>query len=394
MNPNNLPSLIVPPFPKSASTNQEVLYTLANGTGGFVIVNTNDLVGGLEKIGKEQDEYYILGYTPPESAEDSCHTIKVKVDRGGTVVRARTGYCNAKPRDFLAGNSTEKELETRAAAAAPGTVAASMQLPYFYTSSNTARVNVAMEIQSGSIKFEKTKGKFHAAVNVLGIAYKQDGSVAARFSDTVKLDFENKKEMEAFEEQPLHYENQFDIASGTYNFKTVFSSGEKGFGKLEMPLVVDPYDRKQFGVSGLALSKQVHRVADMNMGVEAALLDDRTPLVTKGLQVIPSGTSHFKKGDTIVLYAEMYEPLLLNPTPPPALTVAVQIRVLDRKTGEQKFDSGLGSLADVLKAGNPVIPVGLQLPQNTLVAGAYRLELNAQDSFGRSFKRSTDLDIE
>jgi hypothetical protein len=68
--------------------------------------------------------------------------------------------------------------------------------------------------------------------------------------------------------------------------------------------------------------------------------------------------------------------------------------VLDRKTGEQKFDSGLGSLADVLKAGNPVIPVGLQLPQNTLVAGAYRLELNAQDSFGRSFKRSTDLDIE
>ena len=394
MNPNNLPGSIVPPFPKSASTNQEVMYTLAGGTGGFVIVNTNDLVGGLEKIGKEQDEYYVLGYTPPESNEDSCHVIKVKVERSGTVVRARSGYCNAKPHDMLAGNSTEKELENRAASAGPGNVAASMQLPFFYTAANTARVNVAMEIPSDAIKFEKIKGKLHSVVNVLGIAYKPDGGVAARFSDTLKLDFENKKELEAFQEHPVHYENQFDVASGQYNFKVVFSSGDKNFGKLEMPLVVDAYDTKQFSMSGVAFAREVHRVADMNLGVEAALLDDRTPLVTKGLQVIPSGTNRLKAGAPIVLYLEMYEPLLLNPTPPPALTVAIQLRVLDRKTGEAKFDSGLGSVADMVKPGNPVIPVGLQVPAGTLVAGAYRLELSGQDSFGRSIKRSADLDVE
>jgi hypothetical protein len=136
-------------------------------------------------------------------------------------------------------------------------------------------------------------------------------------------------------------------------------------------------------------------MADMNMGVEAALLDDRTPLVTaKGLQVIPSGTNRLKVGSPIVLYLEMYEPLLLNPTPPPALTVAIQLRVLDRKTGEAKFDTGLGSVADMVKPGNPVIPVGLQVPPGTLVAGSYRLELSGQDSFGRSIKRSADLDVE
>jgi VWFA-related protein len=393
INPNRA-GMIVPPFPKSATTNQEIMYTLASGTGGFVIVNTNDLAGGLEKIGKEQDEYYILGYTPPESSEDSCHVIKVKVERSGTVVRSRSGYCNSKPRDMLAGNSTEKELENRAAAAGPGNVAASMQLPFFYTAPNTARVNVAMEIPSDAIKFEKIKGKLHSVVNILGIAYKPDGGVAARFSDTLKLDFENKKELEAFQEHPLHYENQFDVASGQYNFKLVFSCGDKNFGKLEMPLVVDPYDTKQFSMSGVAFAKEVHRVADMNMGVEAALLDDRTPLVTKGLQVIPSGTNRLKGGSPIVLYLEMYEPLLLNPTPPPALTIAIQLRVLDRKTGEAKFDSGLGSVADMIKAGNPVIPVGLQVPAGTLVAGSYRLELSGQDSFGRSIKRSADLDVE
>ena len=145
------------------------------------------------RIGKDQNEYYILGYTPPDSEEGTCHTLKVKVDRGGTEVRARTGYCNAKPKDLLAGNSTEKTLEARAIAAQAGNVTASMHLPFFYTSPNVARVNVAMEIATDDLKFEKQKGKQHAAINVLGLAYLPDGSVGARFSDTLNLDFEDKK---------------------------------------------------------------------------------------------------------------------------------------------------------------------------------------------------------
>src|SRR5207248_11369941 len=138
--------MIVPQFPPSASNNQQVLYALAEGTGGFVIVNSNDLLGGLEKIAKEQNEYYILGYTPTDSPEGTCHTLRVKVDRGGTNVRARSGYCNVKPVDLLAGNPIEKNLENRAAGSQAGNVAASMQAPFFDTGPNTARVNVAREI--------------------------------------------------------------------------------------------------------------------------------------------------------------------------------------------------------------------------------------------------------
>src|SRR5277367_2618286 len=68
---NGMPRSLIPRFPTSASTNQEVMHMLAEGTGGFVIQNTNDLVSGLNKIGKELNEYYLLGYTPPESAEGS-----------------------------------------------------------------------------------------------------------------------------------------------------------------------------------------------------------------------------------------------------------------------------------------------------------------------------------
>jgi len=248
------PRLIVPQIPDVAS-NQQILYELAQGTGGFVIVNSNDLLGGMQRIADDQSRYYVLSYTPPESPEGSCHTLRVKVDRGGTQVRARSGYCNERPKDLLAGNPIEKVMEGRVSGEMAGNVTGSMEAPYFYTSPNTARVNLAIGIPSNALKFEKVKGKPHSAVNVLGIAYKPDGTIAARFSDTVEFDFDGKKELEEFQKQPFHYENQFDVASGTYAFKVVFSAGGENFGKIEKPLVIEPFDGKQFAVSSIALGE-------------------------------------------------------------------------------------------------------------------------------------------
>ena len=56
---------------------------LAEGTGGFAIYNTNNLLGGLDRIAREQNEFYILGYVPQSSTEGSCHTLKVKLNKGG-----------------------------------------------------------------------------------------------------------------------------------------------------------------------------------------------------------------------------------------------------------------------------------------------------------------------
>ena len=393
-NPFNQPRLIVPQFPPSASTNQQVLYQLADGTGGFVILNTNDLLGGLERIAREQTQYYVLGYSPAPSPEGTCHTLKVKVDRSGTTVRSRSGYCNVRPVDLLAGKPIEKDLEGRANGSQAGNVAASMTLPFFYTSTNVARVNLAMEIPSTSVKFDKVKGKQHAEINVLGIAYKPDGSVGARFSDTVNLDFEGKKEVQGFQKLPLHYENQFNVASGTYTLKVVFTSSGESFGKLEAPLVVDPYDGKQFGLSGVALSRDMHRVTDMSTGLDDVLLADRTPLVVQGMQIVPTGASHFSKTDHALIYVEVYEPLLATATSFPKVGLSYQ--VVDRKSGEKKVDdSGLLDLSTSAKLGNPVIPLGIRIPLDKLSPGSYRVELKAMDSSGStSPQRMAEFDLE
>jgi VWFA-related protein len=390
INPFNNPHNILPPFNTGADLNDQALYMLADGTGGFVIHNTNDLAGGMDKIAHDQGQYYLLGYTPPESEEGSCHVLKVKVDRGGTAVRSRTGYCNVHQADPLAGKPIETELETLAAGGAPGNITAPLELPFFYSSPNVARVNVAMEIPASTFKFEKVKGKQHTEVNILGVATKPDGTVGAKFSDTIKRDFDSKEEVTEFTRQPMHYENQFEIASGQYRMKVVFSAGGENFGKLEKPLVVDPYDGKQFSVSGLALS-HVRMSMEDSSGLDAVLVDDRVPLVSKGIQFIPTGFYRFKQAETPGLYLEIYDPLLIAETPP---KLFVHLKIVDRKTGEVKMDSGPVSVDGYIRQGSAAVPIGLQLPLASLAPGSYRVDLDGLDSANNLKSRSAEFEIE
>jgi len=318
--------------------------------------------------------------------------LKVKVDRGGSSVRSRSGYCNVRVVDALAGKPAETELEAIAAGSAAGSIAAPLQLPFFYSSPNVARVNVAMEIPAKTFHFEKVKGKQHAEVNVLGVAYKPDGSVGAKFSDTIKLDFDGKAQVEEFQTKPLHYENQFEIASGTYNFKVIFSGGGQDFGKLEKPLTIDAFDGKEFALSGLALSHDRLSTTEGDSGLDAVLIEDKVPLVAGHVQFIPAGSSLFKITESSPgIYLEIYEPHLLDEKAP---QVAIQLKVSDRKGGQVRIDSGLVGMDAYVRKGNPVVPVGLKFPISGLVAGAYRLELTALDSLGKSTTRSVDFDVE
>jgi VWFA-related protein len=363
-------------------TSQQALFALASGTGGFVIRNAAELPGGLQKIGQEQTEYYVLGYTPPESKEGSCHALRVKVDRGGTTVRARSSYCTGAARDLLTGTAAERNLESRAASAQSGNMAASLALPFFYVGPDTARVNLAMEVATESVKFEHKKDTFHAEINVLGIAAaaQGDGAAGARFSDTLTLDFDDA-EMQKWKQRPLHYEKEFKIAPGQYKFTVVFSSGGESFGKLEQPLTIEPYQPGQLALSGLALGKEVHKAGDAG----AALFEERTALIIGDMQLTPNGSRIFTKPEQAFCYFEVYTPDPSNPS-------SIDVRILDGKTGDVRWDGGSMRL-NPSAAGKATIPLGLGLPIAPLAPGSYRLEITAADSTGKSLQRTHGIEI-
>jgi VWFA-related protein len=374
-NPNNAPRNILPQIPPSASANQQILESLADGTGGFAIYNTNDLLGGLERIARDQNEFYLLGYVPASSPEGSCHTLKVKMNQGGLQVRSRSGYCNVRPVNPLDGKPIQKQMELQAAGSQPGAIHGSLQAPFFYSGPNIAQVNLAMEIPGDSLIFNKDKGKYRANVNVLGIAYNPDGSVGARFNDTVNLDLE-KDEWKEFTKQPYHYQNQFDAAPGAYKLSVVLSSGGDNFAKFEKPLKIDDYDGKKFTLGGVVLSKTIQAVDQIPTDVDATLLEDRTPMIVKGMQITPAANYAFKQSDKVVIYSQIYEPLLKSDAPP---RVVAGYSIIDA-SNKQVFFSGPIPLEEYMQKGNAVVPFGLIVQVKDLPPGNYRLVLQAADS--------------
>jgi hypothetical protein len=332
----------------------------------------------MEKVSEEMNESYILSYVPPHPAHDgSFHKIHVKVDRPGAEVRARDGYVDLKSPDLLAGKPEGNVLEAHAASAEAGAIPLSLTAPYFYVRPGVALVNLALSVPGSSLDLAKDKGTLHAQVNVLGIAYRDDKSVAARFSDTVYLDYDREEEKQAAK-NPFEYQKCFKIAPGSYRLKVVMSAGADNFGKYVVPLEVEPFSGKEFVVGGPEFAERIALLAPQTEDTDENLLENTKLLIANGVQVIPSASNRFPQGTQPVVYVELYNPLLENR----ALQVGILFKILDNASNRMVYSSDTVPLDRFVRPGKPLVAVNFQLPADKLAPGKYRLEVWGRDSEG------------
>jgi VWFA-related protein len=87
---------------------QETLVYMAEQTGGFAILNTNDLAGGLGRIVDDTRGYYLIGFETlvPKDQPWDPNDVRLRVKRAGLKVRARRGLFGpadtSLPRDAVA----------------------------------------------------------------------------------------------------------------------------------------------------------------------------------------------------------------------------------------------------------------------------------------------------
>jgi VWFA-related protein len=339
---------------------------LADATGGRELNRGNDLAAAFHQLSSEQDEAYTLGYVPPESPEGTCHALKVAVDRRDVRVRARNLYCNVREVSIAAAKPSEKELENLADSLHAGDSAAAASLPYFYEPNGVARVNLAVEIPPVEL---------HADLDVLGLAYNLADEVAARFTDTVKIESGGR---------PLYYEHQFKIAPGNYRFKLVYRSGKDHSGVVEAPLAIGPFVARKLSLSAIALGRDLQPIS--TEAAQEAAEGGQRPLVFRGNRITISGSDILSKTGLAEAYFEIYEPPASGP-----VHLSMRLRLLDAQSNEQKWASGDIDLSDMVKSVSSMIPVALKLPVSTLPPGTYRAEFIVKDSAGNEAARSVQF---
>ena len=145
-------------------------------------------------------------------------------------------------------------------------------------------------------------------------------------------------------------------------------------------------------MSGIALSNQVGQVEGLGGAMAADLLSDRTPLIVKNMEITPSPSNHFKKTDSVALYAQVYDPHLTDPNPP---AVRIAFNIVNAKAGEIVVGAHNIDASSYQEKGNTVVPLGLKVPIDQLPPGSYRLDFQASDATGAlSAVRSVGFEAE
>lgn len=76
----------------SIANEQDVLFNLADETGGRALLNTNKLETALVAVGRDLANFYSLGYAVSRAADGRVHALEVEVRREGARVQHRHSY--------------------------------------------------------------------------------------------------------------------------------------------------------------------------------------------------------------------------------------------------------------------------------------------------------------
>jgi len=366
------------------------LRSLANESGGYTIIDTNNVNAALAELDQQISNYYILGFRSNSPKRDGAfRQIKVKTKLKGVSLKHRSGYQDRRPIDSLAGSRQEQALQV--ALASPGDAA---QLPvtfrpaYFYDSPGSARVLLAAKIGVDKLTFRKKGSQLSSELNIMGAAYSEEGSVAARFSEAPPIRIDKEKEAE-FRKTGFEYQNYFLLRPGKYRLKIAAADESGSLGSAEQFLEVPPLSEKGFGVSSLILAENTSSLPDLIQNLQNQLLDQVNPLVYSGKLLQLSADNRIPVNSSVAVMFRAYNL--------PGAPEEWRLTATAMLSGEDGRKIALPSM-DITETLSPTGPaeaaVAVSLPFQNVPPGKYRLAIQATEPrSGQSATLQTDLEF-
>ena len=281
---------------------QDSLRILAEQTGGFAVVNTNNLAGGFDRLLEEQSAYYVLTYQPTNTRRDGrFRRVEVRTTRPGVRVVARSGYFAARA----------DERPSAPAAGSPMRALLDSPLPVtglpLQTSvaafrgekgdKDRASVLVTAEIGPAFTLTEKN-GLFTGRLEVSTAAVDMNGRIAASDHRHVDLNL-RPATRDAVLQHGVRTTGRLALKAGRYQVRiAVRDAFGTRAGTVLHDLDVPAFHRMPVGMSHLVLASQsAIRTATANV--------DESLKTT--LTLPPTVAREFPRDDVLTVMAELYD---------------------------------------------------------------------------------------
>lgn len=285
-------------------TAQDSLRTLAEQTGGFASLTSNDFSGAFQRIVDENSSYYVLGYYSNNEKRDGRYRrIDVRLGRPGLEVKARKGYMAPRGKlpaaasvDASAGTSKElrdalnSPLETNALKFA--VFAAPLKGP-----GTKAAVAIVTQLLGRDMTFTQKGGAYTNALELSYIAVDKNGKMAAGNRDSLNMTLKPETYQRVMQ-MGFRVQSRLELPPGAYQLRLAAREGGGKLGSVHYDLVVPDFAKEPLALSGLLISSAAAG-AIPTAGVIAEL--------GNVLPAPPTTVRNFVSGDELALLAEVYD---------------------------------------------------------------------------------------
>jgi hypothetical protein len=219
---------------------RDSLFAIADGTGGELYENFNDLSAAMEQMLKRTSVTYVLAFQPESLKRDgSYHRLRVELKDAsrGTRVIHRPGFY--APRPFAEQSSTERMMQTaqQVVAGVEGGIPVSVLAAAFPTGGEQSYVPVLLEVDGPALLAGQPAGQPLPA-EIYVYALDAQGAVQDFVSQTVGLDV--AKVEPALRQSGLKFFGHLDLGPGDYSVRVLVRNGATGVSGLEVATVHVP----------------------------------------------------------------------------------------------------------------------------------------------------------
>ncbi|HYU80075.1 MAG TPA: VWA domain-containing protein, partial [Vicinamibacterales bacterium] len=283
---------------------QDSLRVLADETGGFASVNTNDIAGAFQRLVDDNSSYYVLGYYPANDRRDGrFRKIEVKVNRPGVTVRARRGYVAPRGRasDAKLAGPAAASLELREALTSPVPVSS---LPLAATAvmfkgpAPKTTVVVSTLVGGRDLPLVEKNGVFGNELEVVLSATSADGKVTGGDRNTVTLTLKPDS-VQRLRAAGFRMISSVDLLPGRYQLRVAArEANARRAGSVVYDLDVPDFSKQPLVMSSIAFTS-----GSSSFAPTARPKDPLAKLLPGPLTTY----REFPQNDEVAIFAEVYD---------------------------------------------------------------------------------------
>jgi VWFA-related protein len=212
---------------ESMRADSDILAELADGTGGTLYQNNNDLQHGLGDLATTPEVYYVLGFSPQNLKLDgSYHSLKVTLKApAGMSTKARRGYY--APRHLSSADDDAKEEISQALFSRDEMhdIPLEIHTQFFKASAMDARLMVVSRFDVRKLRYRKVDGRNGDELLLVAGLFDRNGNFVQSVSKKVTMRLKDET-LAGKLNSGVSVRSDFKVAPGTYVIRMVLRDAE------------------------------------------------------------------------------------------------------------------------------------------------------------------------